>query len=195
MKIVSGELEPSSSRFFESKYRATEDPWSFAANPFELDRYERILANLRGQTYANAFEPGCSVGVLTARLAPLCGRLLATDLSPTAVERARQRCSALPNITLRCEGLQDIEPQDWDLLVFSEIGYYFDPAAWRQVAGRLIVALPAGATVLASHWLGHSVDHRMHGDNVHAILRERPDLHLTQSERHSEFRLDRWIRQ
>lgn len=195
MKPVSAGLDPSSREFFEARYRAQEDPWSFATNQYELNRYERIVSSLSGSRYGSAFEPGCSVGVLTEKLAPLCRSVLATDLSPTALTRARQRCAPFKHVTFCCEGLEETKPRAWDLLLLSEIGYYFTPHAWRQVARRLIAALPVGATVLASHWLGHSQDHSMHGDQVHAILRDRQDLHLTHSELHQDFRLDRWSKQ
>lgn len=195
VNTISAGIDPSSREFFEARYRADEDPWSFATSQYELARYERILASLSGQVYESAFEPGCSIGVLTASLAPLCCRLLATDVSPTAISRARKRCAAFRQVSFRCEGLEDAEPRAWNLLLLSEIGYYFTAQRWRQLTGRLITALPCGATVLASHWLGTSRDHTMHGDEVHALLRERPDLHLTHSETHREFRLDRWSKQ
>lgn len=195
MKDVFARLDPSSREFFEARYRAQEDPWSFATNRYELERYQRIAEVLAGQTCGSAFEPGCSVGVLKAKLAPLCRSLLATDFSASAIDRAGQRCAAFQHVTVRCESLEDAEPRGWDLLLLSEIGYYFTAHKWRQLTERLIAALPCGATVLASHWLGNSQDHTMHGDEVHAILRERHDLHLTHSERRPEFRLDRWIKQ
>ena len=43
----------------------------------------------RRERYASAFEPGCSIGVLTAQLAPRCDRLLACDVAAAAVESAR----------------------------------------------------------------------------------------------------------
>lgn len=194
MNGESAGLDPSSRDFFEARYRAHVDPWSFATSHYELDRYERIITCLSGQMYENAFEPGCSVGVLTAKLAPLCRRLLATDLSPTAIDRARERCAAWQHVTLRCESILDAEPRCWDLLLLSEIGYYFTPHVWGSIANRLIASLPPGSTVLASHWLGHSPDHTMHGDEVHAILLDREDLHLIHSERHTEFRLEQWTK-
>jgi hypothetical protein len=128
-------------------------------------------------------------------LAPLCRQLLATDLSPTAIDRARERCAAWPQVTLRCESLADAQPRSWDLLLLSEIGYYFTPRVWRFIAERLIAGLPAGSMVLASHWLGHSPDHTMHGDEVHGILLDRQDVHLIHSERHTKFRLDQWSKE
>jgi hypothetical protein len=89
---------------------------------------------------------------------------------------------------------EGLPPGSFDLLVLSEIGYYFTPRDWNALLDRLIAPLEPGTTVLASHWLGESDDHLMHGDDVHAILRSRRDLRLTQQERHETFRLDRWER-
>jgi hypothetical protein len=135
------------------------------------------------------------VGVLTEALAGLCDALVARDLSATAVARARERTAGMTGVCVAVGSLADgLPPGSFDLIVLSEIGYYFTPAEWAALLERLITPLQPGTTVLASHWLGHSADHRMHGDEVHAILRSRADLRLTQQERHGTFRLDRWER-
>jgi Nodulation protein S (NodS) len=60
---------PVSEASFEAKYRHSPDPWQFAASPYEQRRYAAILRSLSRARYSRAFEPGCSVGVLTAALA------------------------------------------------------------------------------------------------------------------------------
>jgi len=184
-----------SREFFEGIYRRDEDPWRFASKPQELKRYEAIVKALSGRRYRRAFEPGCSIGVLTLALGGLCERVEAIDLSPTAVERARERTGGVSGVEVRVGSLTDgLPPGEFDLVVLSEIGYYFTPQVWQELTAALIQPLQAGATVIACHWLGHSVDHLMHGDDVHEILRSRGELRLQQQQRHETYRLDIWER-
>lgn len=181
--------------FFEAKYQQDPDPWNFSTDRYEGSRYKAILAALSHQTYENGFEPGCSIGVLTERLAGICKRVVAIDFSPTAIQQAKIRCAHLPNVDLRCDSLPaGIPGTPCDLVVLSEIGYYFSPDDLMKVASTIIARMPARSTLLASHWLGESADHIMHGDQVHDILRAMGGLRLDHSERHAHFRLDRWSR-
>ena len=185
----------SSPAFFERKYQKEADPWSFSSKPSELLRYDHILNALARRRYASAFEPGCSVGVLTERLASVCNHVHAFDFSETAAARARERCASLPNVTVECASIPDVLPSaTTDLLVLSEIGYYFPLAKWTALAESMIEPLRPGATVLVAHWLGYSEDHMLSGDEVHSALLELPSLALDHSERHHTFRLDRLVR-
>ena len=180
---------------FEAKYRQSADPWQFAASPYEQRRYATTLRALTRARYTHVFEPGCSVGVLTERLAQLCGEVEAFDISASAVEQARGRCGHLANVRLSCQSLPDRLPvEGFDLLVLSEIGYYFSLAEWRRIAWELITPMARGATLLAVHWLGVSPDHCLSGDQVHEVLESFPELHLEHAERHEQFRVDRWSR-
>ncbi len=188
-------MNPSEAAFFEQKYQADPDPWHFASNPTETSRYDRIIAALSHRRYRSAFEPGCSVGVLSARLAPLCDALECIDFSPTALETARARCAEFPHVWFRCMGLPVRLPvRGCDLLVLSEIGYYFSAPEWSRIAGEFIHAAEPGATLLACHWLGSSPDHKLSGDQVHMLLDGHPLLRREHAERHPSFRLNRWTR-
>ncbi len=177
--------------FFEAKYRAEDDPWKFASSERELARYDAVIAALGDRRFRHGLEPACSVGVLTAKLAPLCDRLSAFDLSPTAVERAAERCADLPQVEVRCASLSDLVPDSSvDLVVLSEIGYYFTSEDWTQILGRLLSGLSVGCTVVGVHWLGVSEDHITSGDEVHTTLRANGRLRLLHEERRDTFRLD-----
>ena len=179
--------------FFEEMYRHDGDPWSFTSSPYELSRYDAIMHALSMCRYRHAFEPGCSVGVLTERLATLCDRVDAMDISPTAVAIARERCSQFSHVEIQCKSLDEsFVVEDIDLLVLSEIGYYFHRDRWRALATRLMTTVAPSGTILAAHWLGQSEDHRQHGDDVHDVLRSIGSISLEYSERNAGFRLDRW---
>jgi protein-L-isoaspartate O-methyltransferase len=183
-----------SREFFEQKYQQNPDPWDFGADAYEQGRYAAILQALGGRRYKRAFEPGCSVGVLTVGLAGLCDEVIAMDIAPTAVEQARLRCSALGNVSLRCGSLAEQLPDGrFDLIVLSEIGYYFEEKALLACTTRLAHLLSHGGILLAAHWLGASEDHILSGDRVHALLAQvRGGLQHRHAERHAGFRIDSW---
>ena len=186
-------LSPTSAEFFETMYAEREDPWEFASSNYEHGRYTAIVRALSNRRYRRAFEPGCSLGILTAQLAAFCDRVEAMDISPTAIARARLHCERLPNVRFLCGSLPEMIPDgEIDLVVFSEIGYYFTEAQLSSVATELVSRMVPQGTFLAVHWLGSSQDHVLDGDRVHAVLKTLPNLSLVQSERYSGFRLDRW---
>ena len=191
--------DKSSAEFFEQRYRDSGDPWDLAHDGYEQARYDTIIRVLQGRHYRYAFEPGCAVGALTEKLATICDRVDACDFSQTAVEQARARCARLPGVSVRCASVTDPAPiSKYDLIVLSEIGYYFTPTAWQSVVADMVDRMQPGATLLASHWLGRSPDHILTGDEVHACM-QHPKLKHEQAERHpdptdSGFRLDRWTR-
>lgn len=185
----------SSAAFFEAKYREKSDPWNFSSSAYELQRYDAIIRAIADRRYGRAFEPGCSIGVLTERLAAHCDEVYAIDFSPSASALAQARCGHLPQVEVHCASLPEGTPaRDFDLLVLSEIGYYFTPQDWQRISAALIDSIPQGATVLAAHWLGHSKDHRISGDEVHEILLSHAKLRSDHAERDPNMRLDRLVR-
>ena len=189
-------LAASSANAFEQRYAAQPDPWQFETSPYEQGRYEAILRTLPRARYRRAFEPGCSVGALTTRLAARCDEVVATEVSTTALKRARERCAKQPNVQFATANLQrDALPAGtFDLIVFSEIGYYFTPPVLTEIISRLAAALDSGGEIIAVHWIGHSADHVLSGDDVHvALWRELPFRHVA-GHRYPGFRLDAWVR-
>jgi SAM-dependent methyltransferase len=184
-----------SAEFFEQKYRENADPWDFARSEYERSRYDSIIKALDGRHYARAFEPGCSVGELTWRLAANCGHVDAMDISATAIDRAKSRCRNLSNVTLQVGSLPHHMPQgDFDLIVFSEIGYYFDEVTLQELGNMLVRRIQRSGTLLAVHWLGTSKDHILGGDHVQEIFGCLGGLRIDHAERHEGFRLERWVR-
>lgn len=143
--------------FFEEFYgRAPDgDPWGFAKFEYERDKYAATVAALPSPRYASAFEVGCSIGVLTRQLADRCDRLLAVDVAERPIEMARVRNADAPNVTIRRARV----PEDWpegetfDLILLSEVLYYFSPGDVRFVADHVVSALRPGGDVVLVHWL------------------------------------------
>lgn len=181
--------------FFEKMYQKNSDPWGFATVPYELYRYQRICKVINHKRHNLIFEAGCSIGVLTEKLANLADFVEAIDISPTAISLAQARCNYLENVRVTCNSLTDYPYiNSPDLIILSEIGYYFDSIEWKKILVQLIKNTPYSFYLLASHWLGTSSDHLLSGDEVHTIVCSMKDLHSVYSERHDNFRLDYWIK-
>ena len=180
---------------FEELYRADPDPWSFATSWYEQRRYDVTVACLPEPRYGRAFEPGCAIGELTRRLATRCDELLAIDAAPTAVAEATARCRPLRNVRIRLGQM----PADWptgrfDLVVLSEIGYYFAPGPLAELRDVAVASLEPGGHLVAVHWLGRNGDHLLGGDDVHRTLGAAPGLVRLVSHLDEGFRLEVWTR-
>jgi SAM-dependent methyltransferase len=163
--------------YFDRMYAAQPDPWGLATRWYEARKYALSLALLPDRRYAAAFEPGCSVGVLTRMLAGRCDRLLAWDGSPEAVRWARKHTAGLAQVQVE----RGVIPGEWppgqfDLIVFSEVLYYFAGRDLDRVLARGEAALRPGGRLLAVHWRHVVPDYPRSGDEVHAALAARPGL-------------------
>ncbi|MEO7057522.1 MAG: SAM-dependent methyltransferase, partial [Caldimonas sp.] len=116
------------SSYFDSVYAASKDPWSFETSAYEAAKYADTVAALGERRFARGFEIGCSIGVLTRLLAARCERLLAVDVNESALEAARSRCADLPHVELRRMAVPaEFAAGPLDLVVMSEVGYYWSP--------------------------------------------------------------------
>ena len=157
--------------YFRERYAAAPDPVGLAERWYETRKYALTVALLPRERYSTAFEPGCSIGVLTTQLAPRCDRLLACDAIPDAIASAQARTSRLRGVRVE----QRVIPRDWpphtfDLIIFSEILYYFGDADFDRVLRLGISSLRPGGHLLAVHWRHPAPDHPRSGDDVHDAL-------------------------
>jgi SAM-dependent methyltransferase len=181
--------------YFDAMYEAASDPWGFQERWYEQRKYAISLAQLPARRYRRAFEPGCSIGVLTAMLAGRCDRLLSCDGAEAAVLAAARRTRDLPQV--RVERRQ--VPRQWpagrfDLVVFSEILYYFGDGDLDQVLSRGVRALRPGGTLLAVHWRHPVADYPRSGDDVHQRLAARPGLARLTRHQEPDFLAEVFIR-
>ena len=188
-------MMPNTSRtYFESIYAANGDPWKFETSPYERRKYEATLAALPRERYVSAFEPGCSIGVLSSMLAPRCQRLLATDIVPRVLIQASDRLREHRHVRIEERAIPEGWPTDtFDLIVLSEIAYYFDEATLHDIMRLVVESTLVGAHVMGVHWRGQT-DYPLSGDRAHELIGRTqhlsPLVHLTGD----QFVLDVWER-
>lgn len=183
------------SGYFDEVYRANDDPWSFASSPYEQGKYRDTLASLPRPYYERAFEIGSSIGVLTAQLATRCGSLLSVDVSEAALAKARQRCAALPQVELRRLQVPDEFPEgQFDLIMLSEVGYYWSKPDLARAADQILAALLPGGQLLLVHWTPFVPDYPQTGDAVHEFFLQKAQadgpLRHVHGHRADKYRLD-----
>ena len=181
--------------YFDHVYQANRDPWNFESSPYERAKYAATLAALPRAHYPKVFEIGCSLGVLTEQLAARCGHLLAVDVSEAALAQARTRCAGQPQVDIRLMRVpEEFPPQQFDLILLSEVGYYWSPDDLARAADLLVAGLKPDGQLLLVHWTPPVHDYPLTGDDVHALFLEKakpdgPLRHLT-GQRHETYRLD-----
>lgn len=157
--------------FFDAMYAGAADPWGFQTRWYEQRKLTLALAMLPRPRYAAAFEPGCSLGLVTDALARRCDRVLATDVSGAVLEAATGRLTRHSNVSLRRWALGDPWPDgQFDLIVLSEVCYYLDIPVLHDVLVEAQQALQPGGTLLAVHWRHPVPEYPLTGDEVHAVI-------------------------
>ena len=174
-----------SASYFDDMYASSPDPWGFTSRWYEARKQAITVSLLPRARYRDAFEPGCSIGVLSALLAPRCEYLLSCDIAAAAVKAATERTAGHAHVEVQQRAL----PEDWpggqfDLVVLSEILYYFAGSDLDHMLDLAVAALRPGATLLAVHWRHPVAEYPRSGDDVHAALAARPEL--TRLARHTE---------
>jgi predicted TPR repeat methyltransferase len=176
--------------YFDAMYAANSDPWSFDRRWYDHRKYALTVAALPRERYSHGLEIGCSIGRLTGMLASRCDGLLAVDISAAAIVVASRR--VLPaSVTLEQRSI----PRQWprgvfDLIVMSEVGYYWDTTELDQTIALASSALSDGGHVVAVHWREQVEDYPLNAKVVHETLRARSDLCVLASYSDPHFLLD-----
>ncbi len=177
--------------YFDGLYAAADDPWSLRTRWYERRKHALTAAVLPRERYGDGLEVGCSVGALTAVLAPRCDRLTAWDTSAAAVERAAARN---PGVAVAQRSAPADPLPEVDLLVLSEVLYYLSPADLGALLDQVRTAVRPGGTVLAVHWRHPVADYPQTGDAVHAALDAALDWPVVATHREPDFLLDCRVR-
>lgn len=176
---------------FDAVHAASPDPWNFTTSWYERRKRAVTLSALPAARYRRALEVGCSIGVLTGELAERADQVVATDVSPLALARAAERLPHASAISWEHRRL----PQEWpegafDLIVVSEVGYYFGPDELDEFVRRCLGSLTDDGALLACHWLGTIEGWQLTGEDVHARLRAERGLETVVQHRERDFLLE-----
>ena len=183
-----------SDAYFDRIYTESADPWRLQSRWYERRKHAITLALLPYARYRHAFEPGCSIGVLTERLAQRCDHVTATDVAVAALDAAHRRLVRAGHrnaVTLLRASLDQPWPANrYDLVVLSEVCYYLDPGVLRAAMDREVPQLAAGATVLAAHWRHPVADYLTTGDQANDVIAATAGLHHLGGYRDADLAID-----
>lgn len=185
---MSGRLDR---EYFEGLYESSSDPWNFETSDYEREKYRRTLEALGGRHFRRGLEVGASIGVFTEMLAGLCDSLLAVDVSEKAVAAARARLAGRHHVTVERKTLPEEMPEGpFDVIVASEVLYYFPREEMLAMLDGLEKILAPGGALLAVHWRRETRTYPLQGDEVHALLYAHTTLTPAASLTEPDYRLD-----
>ncbi|QRR01463.1 SAM-dependent methyltransferase [Dyadobacter sandarakinus] len=196
---MADQMETLTEEYFNYVYQNSHDPWNFESSEYELNKYAVTISSLIKERYGRAFEIGCSIGVLTQMLAVRCNTLLSVDVAEAPLVKARSRLSEFPHVEIQKMTVPAQFPeQSFDLIVMSEVGYYFTMPDLLQLQQRILDHLEEGGQLLLVHWTPEVHDYPLTGDQVHeaflSLSKDLQPLRLVQSLRAETYRLDSFVR-
>ena len=146
-----------SRRELNSQFERQVDPWGYASTPNEGRRHQDELKMLdavrAGAKFGKVLEIGCAEGIFTEMLAERCDSLLAVDISPVALERARERRKwgeqvRFQELDVRADPL----PGPFDLIVIVHVLEYIrNRNALSRIREKVIASLRNGGYLLLGH--------------------------------------------
>jgi peptidoglycan/xylan/chitin deacetylase (PgdA/CDA1 family) len=188
---------------FESLFAADADPWAYAS-AYETTKYEQTLSLIPAGA-RHVLELACAEGHFTERLARHVRHVDAVDISAVALERARDRCSGLENVSFRrADVFDDPVIGRHDVVVCGEVLYYAGTEArLRALVAEIAGALEAGGVFVTAH--AHAVvddpdspgfdwDVPFGAAGIEAIIRGERRLRLEEELRTDLYRIQRYRR-
>jgi SAM-dependent methyltransferase len=123
---------------------------------FGAEARRRVLTRLAKESgWGRVVEFGCGTGNNTQVLAEFASTVVATDLSPGMLARARARVRA-GNVTFREENCQrpTFTNGSFDTAVLGLVLHFAEPAATLRPGGRLVIVNPGLESLGRLHQLG-----------------------------------------
>jgi SAM-dependent methyltransferase len=137
---------------FETLFANDAVPWNYE-NIYEKTKYQQTLAVLPDVPIESALELACAAGDFTYLLAPRVQKLLAADISLTALEKTRKLCQKYSHVAYdKLDYSHEEIPGKFDLIVCSEALFYLSgQPQLQQVSQKFIKALKTGGYLLMCH--------------------------------------------
>jgi SAM-dependent methyltransferase len=145
---------------------SADDPWALRDSEYEQQRFARQLDLLCDRHYRSVLEIGCGAGAFTRMLSPLAVRIVALDVSSTAIARAREDNGDLANADFLVENVMDFDVEHrgpWDLVVLSEtiycLGWLYPLFNVGWLLSQLLDAMAPEGRLLLSNTFGQDRDY------------------------------------
>ena len=141
------------------------DVWEFDTSDFDRARWARVIDVLDGARYPRVLELGCGAGHFTRLLARLADRIVAFDIAPSAIARARAAETDATTIDYRVGNAMDYgwrADGPWDLVVMNDTMCYlgwlypFFDVAW--LASEIHAAVRPGGRFLMANAMDAQYD-------------------------------------
>jgi SAM-dependent methyltransferase len=182
--------EARNAAYFEKMYAADPDPWRFRTSAYEAAKYAATVAALADRHYGRALEVGCSIGVLSQQVAPLCDDFLGLDIAEAPLVEARVRCQELPQVRFARMEVPGTWPDGgFDLILLSEVLYFLNADGIVATAGHVRRSLLTGGRVLLVNWIGDPKPPQP-GDLAAEAFLAAAGLEVEQARREERYRLD-----
>jgi SAM-dependent methyltransferase len=142
----------------ERRYSGARDPWNYESDSGERERYALALELIdahRAGSRPRALEVGCGEGAFTAELAARCESVLALDVSAVALQRARDRCVGLSNVSFaEWDARADPSPGSFELVVCMDaVDEILRPLARRRAIAKVSASVAGGGQLLVTSFV------------------------------------------
>ncbi|KRE52790.1 PIG-L family deacetylase [Phycicoccus sp. Soil748] len=187
----SDDLARGSDQDFDAMFGDGDDPWGFESSWYEQRKRAVTMSCLPTARLGRVLEVGCSTGVLTAELASRATSVVATDLSAEAVARARRRFADVPGVqVLRLRAPQQWPEGEFDVVVLSEIGYFWHADELDEALRRAVGCLAPHGVLVLCHWRHPVQGWPLDGDTVHRVASGIVGMETVVSHVEQDFRVD-----
>lgn len=171
----------------EAVYAADPDPWAAATSHYRYQRrkYEVMDSLLPPGRFRRALDVGCGLGLMSRKLANRAETVMAVDVSPSAVGRARVLHADQRNLKFETHDLLAFPPSfdaSFDLVVVADVLYYLSPMdddTLKHVATRIGGLLaPGGLCMLVNHYFFRLDAESRRSRRIHDAFSWSPSLTL-----------------
>lgn len=171
---------------FESIFQKKQNPWGYHT-PHQQHRINLLYKEIpHGVT--SILEVGSAEGTCTSLLAQKAARVVAMDISRTALQRARINCRTSENIDfVQGDVLRFPFQMPFDVILCAGVLVYFpeETLLKQAIHGLLKLIAPAGLLIVENMW-GRSGGSRT-GSSIHEIISNQAGIQLIKLERQDEY--------
>jgi 2-polyprenyl-3-methyl-5-hydroxy-6-metoxy-1,4-benzoquinol methylase len=127
-------------------------------DPYEVGetahgRYLDVLSMIPAEAQTNVLELGCGEGIFTALLADRAVRITASDISMTAIHRAKKRLRGRSNVQCCVQNLcnDPLCEDEYSIVICMELLYYLPYDSLNECIAKIYRAVARGGYLLLEH--------------------------------------------